>query len=292
VSNVCRNDAERDALVVQWFGLVPWTMNRLRHHAAVRRNWQDCRAEGFFALLRAATQWDESQGVKFNSYAVVCIRRAIMKLAITSTRQAPVLFSQLCDDDDDRAFDPADARNAADLDQYENLDHLAAALARLRLRHQQVLVMRFGLDGQEYRTLVEIGDAFSLTAERVRQLEKAAKGHLAVELSRQRARCVPQATPPPPVPQTESPPPACGSLCVPLPTLKPRTQHRKMRRRERLCRECHEPYSIRAGRGLCRPCWNDPAIRAKYPPLAEFGGGGAAEFATTKAVDGYGDRQE
>jgi hypothetical protein len=44
----------------------------------------------------------------------------------------------------------------------------------------------------------------------------------------------------------------------------------------RVCRHCREPYSARAGRGLCRPCWDDPAIRARYKPLAAFGGAAAA----------------
>lgn len=39
-----------------------------------------------------------------------------------------------------------------------------------------------------------------------------------------------------------------------------------------ICRHCKEPLSSNAGRGLCRRCWNDIAIRTQYPPLAPFGG--------------------
>lgn len=41
---------------------------------------------------------------------------------------------------------------------------------------------------------------------------------------------------------------------------------------DRVCRHCKEPFSDRAGRGLCRSCWNDKSIRDRYPPVAAFGG--------------------
>lgn len=42
--------------------------------------------------------------------------------------------------------------------------------------------------------------------------------------------------------------------------------------RARRCRHCGEAFSVRAGRGLCRACWDDPAIRTRYEPVAAFGG--------------------
>jgi RNA polymerase primary sigma factor len=44
-------------------------------------------------------------------------------------------------------------------------------LAALGERERGVLVMRYGLDGEEPRTLEEVGDAFGVTRERVRQIE-------------------------------------------------------------------------------------------------------------------------
>lgn len=39
------------------------------------------------------------------------------------------------------------------------------------------------------------------------------------------------------------------------------------------CRHCREVIGIaRVGRGLCRKCWDDKAIRSMYPPVATFGG--------------------
>lgn len=52
------------------------------------------------------------------------------------------------------------------------------ALAELDTKEQEVVRLRFGLDGGEPRTLQEIGDRLHLSRERVRQLEARAKEKL------------------------------------------------------------------------------------------------------------------
>src|ERR687894_1532107 len=48
---------------------------------------------------------------------------------------------------------------------------LARALAALNDRERKVLILRYGLDNAEPRTLEEIGRTLDLTRERVRQIE-------------------------------------------------------------------------------------------------------------------------
>lgn len=62
---------------------------------------------------------------------------------------------------DDEVF--ADARNAL----------LRDVIALTTIREQKIMTMRYGLDGREPMTLEDIGRAFSLTKERVRQIEAA-----------------------------------------------------------------------------------------------------------------------
>ncbi len=70
---------------------------------------------------------------------------------------------------DDKAQNPAKAlETQADLAALRNL------LGDLEEREITVLRRRFGLDGVEEQTLEEIGDAFGVTRERVRQIETAA----------------------------------------------------------------------------------------------------------------------
>ena len=50
-------------------------------------------------------------------------------------------------------------------------DALRAILDALSPRERQVLEMRYGLDGRQPRTLDEVGRAFNVTRERIRQIE-------------------------------------------------------------------------------------------------------------------------
>ena len=51
---------------------------------------------------------------------------------------------------------------------------------------------------------------------------------------------------------------------------------------ERICKHCDQSYISRTGRGLCRTCWDDIAIRTKYKPLAPFGGSQARKMQQPK----------
>jgi hypothetical protein len=42
------------------------------------------------------------------------------------------------------------------------------------------------------------------------------------------------------------------------------------------CRHCHRPFVTRAGRGLCRKCFDTPGVRELYPVVAPFGGAQAS----------------
>lgn len=62
--------------------------------------------------------------------------------------------------------DPSDSMEIADM-----REAVRAVLVDLPAREQEVMRMRFGLDGEEGATLEEVGRAFSITRERVRQIE-------------------------------------------------------------------------------------------------------------------------
>jgi len=75
---------------------------------------------------------------------------------------------------DDNAVDPVDAVDAA-----HRLDTLSGALEALPERRRRVLVLRYGLDGGDARTLDDIARELGLTRERVRQIEVETLGQLA-----------------------------------------------------------------------------------------------------------------
>ena len=62
----------------------------------------------------------------------------------------------------------------ANLDRQALDDRLGVLLGSLETRDRQVMVLRFGLDGEGPRTLDEVGKALNVTKERVRQIEMRA----------------------------------------------------------------------------------------------------------------------
>jgi len=57
-------------------------------------------------------------------------------------------------------------------------DQMRALVEALDEKEREVITMRFGLDGEEPRTLQEIGEALKLSRERIRQIESKAKEKL------------------------------------------------------------------------------------------------------------------
>lgn len=147
----------------------------------------DLISEGNMGLVKAATKYDASRGLRFAGYAVVFIRRAIEKAlkkeeeATTAERRpngekrsldAPLgakpnisLLSVLVDGNsplaDGRAY------SAAQEEQVER------ALRSLDERESRVVVAYFGI-GQEHATMAEIAEDMGLKRERVRQIRDRA----------------------------------------------------------------------------------------------------------------------
>jgi RNA polymerase primary sigma factor len=67
----------------------------------------------------------------------------------------------------------------AALSDSDELRQVLKLVDRLPPRDASVIRLRFGLDGEEPKTLKEIGDQLGLTRERVRQIERQALAHLA-----------------------------------------------------------------------------------------------------------------
>ncbi len=70
--------------------------------------------------------------------------------------------------------DPASAEPMDHMDRSIQKEHLGAWLSQLNEREQEILKLRFGLEGQEPLTLAEIGRQINVSRERVRQLEAKA----------------------------------------------------------------------------------------------------------------------
>ena len=100
--------------------------------------------------------------------------RAVLKMA-----QQPISLQSPVGDSDDTHFgdfiEDKSAENPADMTAYSLLkDRLQSVLSTLTEREQEVLTLRFGLADGYSRTLEEVGRKFTVTRERIRQIEAKA----------------------------------------------------------------------------------------------------------------------
>jgi RNA polymerase sigma factor (sigma-70 family) len=149
-------------------------------HAVVRRQvlgelpYADALQAGRIGLWRAIVRFDLSRGYAFSTYAWTSIVHHVWRAVKVYTRGSSV--RQATPDRDGcsewllvACVDPATMAMAWSV--YDTLHELVTGLPP---RLHEIMVARYGLDGQETSFYREIGDRLGVSGERVRQLHREA----------------------------------------------------------------------------------------------------------------------
>ena len=195
--------ASRARMVARFSRLV-WKLAAKMDRWGLARRWgefDDLFQEGMVGLLNAMDLYDESTGVKFCTYAYIAIWRRISAvknqgLIRVSTEQAAVpeeneldeKFNHACrvayrqamnvrqipQNDDGKDADVFEASEDRESEVEESLEEVRKALRILKDRHRDIVVQRFGLEGDEPKTNREIGEQYGISKQAVQQQEEIA----------------------------------------------------------------------------------------------------------------------
>ena len=146
---------------------------RLVHYVVNRQNLGDMAFEeavqaGRIGLWRAILGYDGHKGYQFSTYAYPAIVHQVWTAVkdhckanerAHATREWKVFFRHL------------EAGPAQQQAEQELREILQAMVDRLPKRLQQVIKVRYGLAGERWQTLVELGTRLGICGERVRQLQ-------------------------------------------------------------------------------------------------------------------------
>jgi RNA polymerase primary sigma factor len=136
--------------------------------------WRRATAKLQDELGRPATQEEIAASLNLPKKKLAIIRKAIrIYNASPQTDQTETGRSI-----DETLMDETSPTPEANIVRADDLQQVMELLDNMDKREAAVLRLRFGLDGEEPKTLKEIGDRLGLTRERVRQIESEALGKL------------------------------------------------------------------------------------------------------------------
>jgi len=130
-------------------------------------------SDGNVSLMRAVEKFDYSRGIRFSTYASWAIMKNFAKTIPEETSQLD-RFSTGKQEILEVFPDPREnARQRAEF--LVMLKHVVEELLEeLSEREKDILISRFGIEDGEAHTLEQVGEEFSVTRERVRQIEHRA----------------------------------------------------------------------------------------------------------------------
>lgn len=145
-------------------------------------SYSDLIAEGNIGLIKSIDRFDETKGNKLISYSVWWIKQTILEALNKRNGISGDDFpkdEQNDEENEELTISPNNQENGvfieeSDAFRKENNETLSTILQALSERERTIITHYYGLGGVKQKTYEEIGEMFSLTKERVRQIAESA----------------------------------------------------------------------------------------------------------------------
>lgn len=179
----------RDKLVEHNLRLVVFLAKKFESSGV---DMEDLVSVGTIGLIKAINSFKAEKQIKLATYASRCIENEIlMYLRKLSKRKAEVSLDEpLNVDGDGNELLLADILGTDTDAIYNHVESqverqlLEEGLSRLSKREQQIIEMRFGLDGEDERTQKEVADLLGISQSYISRLEKKIISRLKREISK------------------------------------------------------------------------------------------------------------
>ena len=173
-------------------------MANLKFVVTIAKSYRDCGlpfsdliAEGNLGLIKAASRFDETKGVRFITYAVWWIRSYISDAVekhlqdsstqvLTDGRIGENGIDVSTDDNESKLIDKLSGRfDDIDKERHESVNEL---IGKLNQREREILEEFFGLNDKKQSSLKEISEPRKITSERVRKIIETSLSKLKSEV--------------------------------------------------------------------------------------------------------------
>ena len=160
------------------------TKANLRFVVSVAKQYQnqglslsDLINEGNLGLIKAAQRFDETRGFKFISYAVWWIRQSILQALAEQSRIVRLPLNKVgLSNKISKAYSQLEQEfeREPSTEELAEILEIDRSLSTLTERQRDVIKLYFGIGVEHPMSLEDIGEKFSLTRERVRQIKDKA----------------------------------------------------------------------------------------------------------------------
>ena len=153
---------------------------------------EDLISVGAIGLIKAIQSYDNKKNIKLATYASRCIENEILMQLRKSTKlKAEVSLEEPlnCDSDgnelllcDVLCFEEENVTKGLELSAEKQL--LFQSLQKLQKREQEIMILRFGLFGNQEKTQKEVADFFGISQSYISRIEKKILGKMKKELDK------------------------------------------------------------------------------------------------------------